>query len=74
MCRPIIDSQSIMVVEFVGAECVVGFVEVEFVVVHVPRIAHVLATSVSLVETRSSQFYLLLSIFGPHARGVAYKR
>ena len=49
---------SIMVVGFVGAECIVGFMEVEFMVVYVLIEAHVLTKSAYLLKTESSQLCL----------------
>ena len=63
-----------MVVRFVGTECIVGFMEVEFMVVHVSINAHVLTKSAYLGKTRYSQSCLLWSIFEPRAQGVACPR
>ena len=63
-----------MVVGFVGIWCIVGFVEVEFVVVHVPTNSHVLTKSASSEKTVYSQLYQLCLDFGPRARGVACLR
>ena len=57
-----------MVVGFVEAECVVSFMEVEFVIVNVLIDAHVLTKSAYSSKIRSSQFYLLWSFFEPQAR------
>ena len=57
-----------------GNECVMGFVEVEFVVVHVSISTHILIKSASLIETESSQLYLLWLVFGPQTQEVAYPR
>ena len=58
-----------MVVGFVGAKRVMSFVEVEFMVVHMPRIAHNLTKSALPTKTRSLQLYLIWSVFSPRARG-----
>ena len=50
-----------MITEIVGAECVVGGVEVESVVVQVLVYIHILTNSTSLARTRSSQLCLLWS-------------
>ena len=63
-----------MVVGFVGAECVVGFMEVEFVVVHVLIDVHVLTKSTYSSKIRSLQLCLLWSFFEPWARGVTCLR
>ena len=42
-----------------------GFMEVEFVVVHVLIGARILTNSVYSVKTESSKFCMLRSIFGP---------
>ena len=49
----------------------VGFVKVEFMVVHVPRIAHNLTKSTLSTKTRFSQLYLLWSVFDPDMGGRA---
>ena len=51
-----------------------GFVEMEFVLVHVPTNTHVLTKSASLVETGSSQLYQLWLDFGPRTQGEACPR
>ena len=58
-----------MVVGFVESECVVSFIEVEFMVVHVLIDAHVLTKSAYSSKIGSSQFCLLWSFFEPQARG-----
>ena len=50
-----------MVIEVVGAECVVGDMEVEFVVVHVSAHVHILTKSASSTKTGSLHLYLLWS-------------
>ena len=56
-----------MVVGFVGAKRVMSLVEVEFMVVHMPRIAHNLTKSALPTKTRSFQLYLIwsFSVLGP---------
>ena len=58
---------------FVGVERIVGFVGVEFVVVHMVVGAHVLTTA-NLVKTGSLQFNFLRSAFSPMAQGLACPR
>ena len=65
MWRSITGSQSVMVV---------GFVEVEFVVVHVSISAHVLTKFASSAKVESLQLYLMWSVFGPRTRGVPCSR
>ena len=67
MCCPIIGSKSIMVVGYVGAKSVVGFMEVEFVVVHMSIDVHVLTKFGDSTKTGSLQLYLLWSVLGPQA-------
>ena len=43
-----------MVVGFVGIGCIVGFVELEFSVVHMSISAHILTKSASSTRTESS--------------------
>ena len=51
-----------------------GFVGVDFVVVHMFVDAHVLTKSAYWSKIGSSQFFLLRLVFGPWARGVACSR
>ena len=70
-CPLIISSWSIMVVRFVEVEHIVGFVELEFVVVHVVVGAGGLTKSTYSSKTGSLQLCLLRSGFGRGAQGVA---
>ena len=53
-----------MVMEVMGMECVVGFVGVQFVVVHMSIDVYTLTKSASSTETGSLSLYLLWSIIG----------
>ena len=57
-----------------GVKRILGFVRMEFMVVHVVVDAHVLIKSTSLVKAGSLQLCLLWSAFSPRARGVACPR
>ena len=50
-----------MVTEIVGVECIVGGMEVEFVVVHVSIHVHILTNSASSAKNGSFQLYSLWS-------------
>ena len=56
--------EGLTVMEFVGVECIVGFVGVEFVVVHVVVGVGILTMSTYSSKTRSLQLHLLQSSFG----------
>ena len=60
--------------EILGSEVHNGLYEVKFMVVHVPRIAHILTKSASSMETKSSQLCLLWKIFNPLAQGATCPR
>ena len=67
MWCPIIGFQSLMVVGFMGTGCVVGFVEVEFEIVHVPT--NIVCLDKVLITNRDWIFATLPALVGLRSLG-----